>query len=74
MSAWKVPTENDNEITLELRAVVEPYRDPLVRDGSTVRVGYRRRARSLLDSLHHAALPFPDQADLSAARVELDLT
>jgi hypothetical protein len=67
-------TSEHKRITLQIRAVVEPYRDRLVRNDSKVRTGYRRRARRLLDRLDSAVLPFPDlAASLSAARVELEL-
>ena len=61
-------------IALQIQAVVVPYRDQLVTDDPAVCDGYRLRARSLLDGLDTAIVPFPDlRARLSAARVELGL-
>ena len=60
-------------ITLEIRAVVEPYRDHQVQNDPTVRAGYRRRAWTVLKRLDGAALPLDLQASLLAARVELGL-
>ncbi len=61
-------------IALQIRAVVAPYRDHLVTDDPAVCDGYRLRARSLLDGLDTAVIPFPDLlASLTAARAELDL-
>ena len=61
-------------IALQIQAVVVPYRDPLVTDDPAVCDGYRFRARSLLDGLDTAVVPFPDLlASLSAARTELEL-
>ena len=74
MVYMQTETSERTRIALEIRAVVEPYRDHLVRDDATVRTGYRRRARSVLDGLNTAVLPFPDlQQSLSAARAELEL-
>ena len=68
-------TSERTRIALEIRAVVEPYRGPLVRNDVKVRAGYRLRARSVLGRLDRAVLPFPDlQQRLSAARVELELS
>jgi hypothetical protein len=61
-------------IALQIQAVVAPYRDHLVTDDPAVCDGYRLRARSLLDGLDTAVVPFPDLlASLSAARAELEL-
>ena len=61
-------------IALQIQAVVVPYRDPLVTDDPAVCDGYQSRARSLLDGLDTAVVPFPDlRASLSAARAELEL-
>ena len=61
-------------VALQIQAVVVPYRDQLVTDDPAVCEGYRLRARSLLDGLDTAVVPFPDlQAILSSARAELEL-
>ncbi|MEA2651314.1 MAG: hypothetical protein QOI85_1035 [Chloroflexota bacterium] len=61
-------------IALQIQAVVAPYRDHLVTDDPAVCDGYRLRARSLLDGLDTAVVPFPDLlASLAAARAELEL-
>ena len=61
-------------IALQIQAVVAPYRDHLVTDDPALCDGYRLRARSLLDGLDTAVVPFPDlRASLSAARAELEL-
>ena len=67
-------TSERRRIALQIRAVVVPYRDPFVTDDPAVCDGYRSRARSLLDGLDTAVVPFPDLlASLSAARAELGL-
>ena len=61
-------------VALQIQWVVVPYRDHLVTDDPAVWDGYRLRARSLLDGLDTAVVPFPDlRASLSAARAELEL-
>lgn len=59
-------------IELQLRAVVEPYRDPLLQADTPNRDGYRVRASRLLDSLDDAVGAYPDlQVSLADARREL---
>jgi hypothetical protein len=61
-------------VALQIQAVVVPYRDPHVAGDPAICDGYRLRARSLLDGLDAAVVPFPDlRARLSAARAELEL-
>ena len=61
-------------MALQIAAIVLPYRDERVRGDATISVGYRRRARGLLDGIEKAARRYPDiQDSLSAARAELGL-
>ena len=61
-------------MALQIAAIVLPYRDERVRGDATISIGYRQRARGLLDGLDGAAQGFPDiQDSLSAARAELGL-
>ena len=65
-------TSGRERIALEIRAVMEPYRDHLASGHAEVPHGYRHRGRSVLDRLDIPVQPFPDlQHSLSAARAEL---
>jgi len=61
-------------VALQLRAIVAPYRDPLLQDDPLNRDDYRQRAARLLEGLENAAAPYPDlEAKLAEARAELGL-
>jgi hypothetical protein len=62
-------------IALQLRCIVEPYRDPLLQGDALNLNGYRVRASRLLDGLDDAVAPYPDlKASLADARAELGLS
>ncbi len=61
-------------ITLQIRAIVEPYRDPWLQGDAPNLARYMDRATRLLDDLDDAVRPFPDlQVRLADARTELGL-
>lgn len=60
---------------MQIRAIMVPYRIEVRRQDPATMEQVRQRARSLLDGLGEAVLPFPDlEARLVEARQELDMT